>query len=111
MRKLLTGAGALLLLAVAAAGALYLWAGSEFTICYGRFDSRAAADRAARAGDDAGFSTDVRRREAQWSVEFETGETGADATERVQAFADILRRERGRSGHGPDGCLERTPLQ
>ena len=115
MRKL--GVALLLVIGLVAIGgvALYAYLGAEYTVCYGVFESKAAAERAAEAGRDADFDADVDHREDDevgpyWAVEFETGETGDDARESRRAFREALRRERGRFGHPDGGCLERTPF-
>ncbi len=99
-------------LVVSAGVALYLYADSEFTLCYGIFKSRAAAERAAEAGRDAGFDdAQVDHRADGSAVTFESGETGDDASESRRTFREIVTRERGTLGHPGDGCLERKPLE
>ena len=103
---LLTGVGFL----TVGVGALFVYADTEFTVCYGIFKSKDAAERAADAGGEAGFEVDVDHRGSESAVEFESGETGEDAREPRRAFRQILRRERGISGHDVEGCLERGPF-
>lgn len=95
---------------VGAGAALYLYADSESTWCYGVFKSRDAAERAADAGREAEFGADVDHRRRESAVTFRTGETGEDAREARQAFRQIVRRERGELGHPGGGCLERKPI-
>ena len=110
MKKLAIGLAAVVTLLALAYGALYLYAGSKFTVCYGIFDTRDAAERAADAGRDADFDVYVEHRRRESAVEFETGETGEDATDARRAYREILRREGCSSGHGKTGCLEREPF-
>ena len=91
-------------------GALALYANSEYTVCYGIFESREAAEGAADAGRREGFDVNVDHRESESAVEFESGETGRDANAPRDAFRESLARERGISGHGDSGCLERGPF-
>ena len=111
---LLVGVGSVIGL-VAIAVAVYLYAGTEYTTCYGVFKSKAAAEQAAEAGDDAGFDTATERLEdgevgIYWAVDFDSGETGDDARELRRAFRDIVRRERGKLGHSGSGCLEKDTI-
>jgi hypothetical protein len=111
---LLVVVGSVIGLVVIAAIALALYAGTEYTVCYGAFKSKAAAERAAEAGDEADFNTSTEHRKDDqgsfWGVDFRTGETGDDARELRRAFRDIIRRERGEFGHPDGGCLEREPF-
>ena len=95
---------------VTAGVALYIYAGSEFTACYGVFESREAAERAADAGRDAGLDPEIDHRATESAVTFESGETGEDAREARGMFRAIVRRERGTLGHPDGGCLERQPF-
>lgn len=110
MKKLGVASLVVVTVLAVAVGAFYLYADSEYTVCYGIFKSREAADRAAAAGRDEDLNADVTGSDAGFAVEFETGETGEDAREARQAFRAVLRRERGTSGHGDTGCLERKPF-
>jgi hypothetical protein len=93
-----------------ALGALALYANSEYTVCYGIFESRETAEDAADAGRREGFDVYVDHRASESAVEFESGETGQDAGAPRDAFREILAREGGVSGHGDSGCLERGPF-
>jgi hypothetical protein len=96
--------GALVLLFIA-------YSNTEFTQCFGSFESVASAERAAEQMEDQGFDADLGvAGRPQESVIFESGETGGDAAEFREAFWDTLEREGGKSGHGRTGCLERGPF-
>lgn len=107
MKKL--GLGVLVLVGLGVGG--YLWANSQFTACYAVFNSRAAAERAADAGRDAGLDPYVEHRASDSAVTFSTGETGEDARKARQAYREIVRRARGRLGHPDGGCLERKQVE
>ena len=96
---------------VASAGVvLYIYAGTEYTVCYGAFKSREDAERAADAGRGAGLDVEVDHRATESAITFESGETGEDADGARRTFRAILRRERGSPGHPDGGCLERQPF-
>lgn len=97
-------------LLVSAGVVLYIYAGTEYTVCYGTFESRDAAKRAADAGRNAGLDVEVDHRATESTVTFESGETGEDAGGARRTFRAILRRERGSPGHPGGGCLERQPF-
>ena len=98
-------------LAVIAVVGFYFWASAEFTECYGSFESREAAERAADRAEDAGLGTDVDHRRSESAVTFDTEETGDDAREARQAFREIIKVENGRLGHPGNGCLERAAFE
>lgn len=94
----------------------YHWLTNEFTECYGVFKTREAAERAATAGRHAGLGASVHAtghpdRPDESAVAFDTGETGADAAEYLEAFREIIRREQGVLGHPGDGCVERGSFE
>ena len=116
MRKVARRLGIGLVVVVAAVaavfGGLLLWANSEFTWCYARFDTvqqaEAALEEIREAEAGAGMETEPRGRRI--SVTFESGESGEDAQAFRRAVAPAVARQRGRLGHPGDGCLERTPF-
>jgi len=98
---------------LAGMGGLYAWTTSAFTECFGNFPSTEDAEHAAQSVRDAGFSADLSElpsKSRRVSVNFESGETGTDAAEFRAAFWDALESNRGKSGHGQEGCLERGPI-
>lgn len=97
-------------LLVSAGVVLYIYAATEYTVCFGAFESRYAAERAADAGRDADLDVEVDHRATESAVTFESGETGEEADEARRSFRAILRRERGSPGHPDGGCLERQPF-
>jgi hypothetical protein len=100
---------ALLAGAVVGAGVLlYAYLTSEYTECFGSFDSPEAAERATDEARSAGFDAYVERRSA---VTFESPETGNDAGEFREVFHRILEREGGTFGHPGGGCLERQHFE
>jgi hypothetical protein len=111
VRTFLRAVAVLAALAVATAASCFGYLGSEFTVCYGVFESRAQAEQAADAGRDAGLDPRVEHRPTESAVEFETGETGEDARDQRREFQRILREQGGMRGHPGEGCLERGPIQ
>jgi hypothetical protein len=107
VRRTLLVEGAVIVVLAGAVGALFAFGGgSTTTNCFALFSSPAAADAAARAGDDGGFSVSVDHREKVSAVIFRTGETGDDAEEARRDFRGIVRQHGGELGHPDGGCLE-----
>lgn len=92
-------------LLAAGAGALVLWANSEFTECYARF---ASAEDAEAAASDLDVDVHTERRGGRVAESFVSGATGQDAVEVRRAFRPAVREHGGELGHGGDGCLERA---
>ncbi len=107
--KKLAIVGCVLIATVAGAG--YFLLTSQFTECYGSFKTEEAAERAAGAAEDAGLGASVDHRPTASAVTFDTGETGADATEDRETFRDVLRQEGGELAHPDDGCVERGSFE
>jgi hypothetical protein len=118
MKIALAFAGLLAFLALAV-GLFLAWGHTSSTSCFGSFDSRQAAVRAALIMEAAGHDAEVepsgpreRHPESQGgrqtAVTFSDGETGEDARAFREAFEDAVERENGVGGQG--GCTERTPF-
>jgi hypothetical protein len=108
MTKLAIVGGAVM---VVLGGTGYFLLTSQFTECYGSFKTREAAESAAEAAEDAGLGASVDHRPAESAVTFETGETGADATEDRETFREVLEQKGGELGHPDDGCVERGSFE
>jgi hypothetical protein len=96
---------------VALTGATYSLLASDFTECYGSFETREAADRAADAAEEAGLGASVDHRPTESAVTFDTGVTGTDATEDRKTFREVLKQEGGELAHPGDGCVERGSFE
>jgi hypothetical protein len=92
--------------------AFMAYTSSEYQACYAAFDTPESADRAAAAGEDAGFDAEVGDADSTGKVPvtFETGETEEDARELRDAFQAIVEREGGELRHDRNGCVERPPI-
>jgi hypothetical protein len=91
--------------------AVYLYASSEYTACYGVFESQQAAEEAAEVARESGFDAEVEQPSSkQVDVTFESGETGGDAGEFRATFHKVVAQAGGEHGHPGTGCVERTPI-
>jgi hypothetical protein len=116
MRRAAIVAVTLTALALVAAAAFWGYIRSERTRCYAQFGSRAAAQRAARLGAEAGFDEvevepagpSARRPTSQGAraiaTDFTDPETGADAAALRQSFDQIVESNGGTGA----GCVERS---
>lgn len=111
MKRLAVTVLAVIGLLLTAIAGLYIYASSDYTVCYAIFESRGAAERAADEAGEIGFDADVDHRRSESAVTFQSGESAADAEEQRRAFADFVRRHDGTLGHPGDGCLERKPFE
>lgn len=109
MRKLGITIAVLAGVGLSLAAGFFAWAATaKYTECYGSFESRADADRAAEAARERGLEADLAEGDASRSVIFETGETGSDAASPRAVFREVLRSHGGEAAHPGDGCVERT---
>lgn len=106
MKKLGIGVVVVVGVIVSLGVAFAIYANTEYTTCYGIFESRSAAESAAETAREAGFDAYVDHRASESAVQFQSGETGDDAREPRRTFREIVSREHGRLGHPGNGCLE-----
>ena len=110
MKRLAIGLFVVVVLGALLLGTFWLWASSESTACFGKFETRPVAEAAADAAQDEGFVTFVNRAGREYAVEFDHGATGADAREARRTFRRIVRRHGGRRTHPGNGCVERKEI-
>ena len=100
-------------LVLGAAGFAFLaYTSTEYSACYGSFESRESAERAADAADQAGYDADVEDgATGDVEVTFTSGETEEDARGFRDTFQRIVEQEGGTIEHDRNGCVERPPIE